>query len=142
MSARILVTGSRTWTDKKVVGEALKRAWLELRDRGPVVLVHGDCPNGADRIARDIWRDQGLPDEPHPARWAEHGRRAGFVRNADMAKTGADLCLAFAAECATERCDRPRPHSSHGTAMTIDLCRAAGIETRVYLETPTQAAAR
>ena len=33
--------------------------------------------------------------EPHPADWNEHGKRAGYLRNIEMAEAGADLCIVF-----------------------------------------------
>lgn len=131
---RILVTGSREWTDTRIIRDALEQAWYELLPAGEPVLVHGDCPTGADRIARDIWRGRGHVDEPHPAAWDTHGRSAGFRRNADMAKLGADLCLAFPTVCRRPGCDRPAGHYSHGTAMMIELARRAGIDVRVFEE--------
>lgn len=49
---RILVTGSRDWTD----GSTIRVVLASLADRNrTAILVHGDC-RGADWIARDIWR--------------------------------------------------------------------------------------
>jgi hypothetical protein len=89
MTARILITGSRTWTDNTVIRDAL------TPHRAPgAVLVHGNA-HGADRIAAGIWRSWGLPVETHPADWHTHGRAAGMVRNRHMVILGADICLAF-----------------------------------------------
>lgn len=116
MSApRILVTGSRAWTDVHLIRSALSAAAHEL---GPdAVLVHGDCPTGADRLCRDVWLGEGRPDEAHPADWNTHGRRAGFVRNAEMVKLGADICLAFIVA------------DSRGATMTAGLAEKAGLRT-------------
>ncbi|MCA1707672.1 MAG: SLOG family protein, partial [Actinobacteria bacterium] len=54
MGTRILVTGSRTWTDNT----AIRRALEPWRSSG-AVLVHGGAA-GADRIAAAIWRGWGL----------------------------------------------------------------------------------
>ncbi|MFC4128980.1 DUF2493 domain-containing protein [Nocardia rhizosphaerae] len=107
---RLLVTGSRAWTDRQTIRDALAAAWRELQP-GPIVLVHG-AADGADSIAADIWGSAGLPVEPHPADWdncdhsCKHAPRyrrdgtpycpaAGPRRNLEMIRTGADLCLAF-----------------------------------------------
>lgn len=133
---RILITGSRTWTDEGVVDRALRDAWRALRDQGPVVLVVGACPQGADEIAERIWRSRGAGEvERHPADWDRDGRGAGFKRNQKMVDLGADLCLAFAAPCVKPGCARGEPgHPSHGTQHTIDAARKAGIPVRVYIE--------
>ncbi len=90
MSARILITGSRTWTATTPLRTAL-HTW---RHRLPgAVLVHGDA-RGADRIAAAIWRSWGLPVEAHSADWARHGRAAGHGRNWAMVALGATVCWA------------------------------------------------
>lgn len=95
-SRRILVTGSRHWTDIATINGALHRTYLALsHDGSDVVLVHGECHlGGADIIARDIWRAVGLRDEPHPAEIV-NGRALGPQRNQRMVDLGADVCLAF-----------------------------------------------
>ena len=49
---RVLVTGSRTWTDTSALRDALAAAWGD----GSAVLVTGACPRGADRLAEACWR--------------------------------------------------------------------------------------
>ena len=130
---RILVTGSRDWTDHKTIQDALALAWVDLaRLEGAtwpgtmptgvsVVLVQGECHlGGADAIAAHIWRSWGLPVEGHPAERDEAGRVLGPKRNAHMVSLGADLCLAF-----------PLP-SSRGTKNCMRLAREGGIPVRVY----------
>lgn len=118
---RILVTGSRTWTD--VAG--LRAVLDHWRRRLPgAVLVHGDA-RGADRLAAGLWRSWGLPTEAHPADWARHGRAAGPLRNQAMVATGARVCLAFIRR------------ASSGATGCAHLAEAAGIPAhRTYQETP------
>lgn len=84
------------------------------------VIVHGACPRGADAMADALAKQWGVAVEAHPADWKQHGRRAGFVRNAEMAELGADVCLAF------------NHNNSNGTKMMTDLTQKAGIETRIF----------
>lgn len=86
---RLLVTGSREWRDRACIEEALS----PYAD-GSWVLVHGDCPSGADMMADQIWRRWQLPVERHPANW-RLGKRAGYIRNQEMVDSGVDKCLAF-----------------------------------------------
>jgi hypothetical protein len=87
---RVLVTGSRAWTDEQVIADALREHWHD----GNALLVTGACPRGADAIAERLWRSRGGLVERHPADW-QTGRDAGMRRNAAMVALGADVCLAF-----------------------------------------------
>lgn len=121
MTARILVTGSRDWTDRQTITNALDEAWWDLGNPDNAVLVNGECHlGGADKIAADIWRSWGYPVEGHPAERSPDGKLLGPERNARMVELGADICLAF-----------PLP-SSRGTNNCIRLAREAGIPVRSY----------
>lgn len=89
---RILITGSRDWTDEHAILGALARLGAE-RERATI--VHGDCPTGADAIVKRLAEEAGIPHEPHPADWKKHGKAAGPIRNQEMVDLGADVCLAF-----------------------------------------------
>lgn len=94
MDRRILITGSREWSDR----ETLRRAILaEMVGHSfhSVVIIHGACPRGADRIADDLASQMGLRVERHPADWKRHGKRSGILRNQEMVDLGAAVCLAF-----------------------------------------------
>lgn len=118
---RILVTGSRDWTDRATIERALRDALLSLGAGPDAVLVQGECHlGGADIIAKEIWQGWGLDVESHPAEFGPDGRVLGPKRNAHMVSLGADLCLAF-----------PLP-SSRGTRNCMRLAREAGIPVRTY----------
>ncbi|MFI6496874.1 DUF2493 domain-containing protein [Nonomuraea typhae] len=143
---RVLVTGSRSWTDEGVIHDAL--SGLHFKHGSPITLVHGACPRGADAIA-DYWaelRNSGeftpVIVERHPADWdapcgpvcrTSHRRRrddgssycpmAGLVRNQRMVDLGADVALAFIVD------------NSRGTADLIRRAEKAGIPVRRYERT-------
>lgn len=112
---RILITGSRHWTDRETVMAALVGEWS-----GPDgVLVSGACPTGADRMAEEMWEFLGGVVQRHPADWDRYGKKAGPIRNQEMVDLGADICLAF-----------PLP-DSRGTVDCVKRARAAGIPVRL-----------
>lgn len=90
---RVLVTGSRTWTNVEELEKQLSFALTT--HRGRMVLVHGACPSGADAIA-DRWaRRNDVPVEAYPADWDGQGKSAGFIRNGIMVNTRPDIVLSF-----------------------------------------------
>lgn len=56
-------------------------------------IVSGGCPKGGDRFAEIIAKDHGIPIKIFYPNWNKYGKRAGFVRNADIART-ADIVIA------------------------------------------------
>lgn len=94
MAPRLLITGSRSWTDHDLIDQALAYWWFNNGEDLNAVLVHGDCSSGADAIAKRLWTTQGLTDEPHAAQWDLYGKKAGMYRNTHMVLYGADACYA------------------------------------------------
>ena len=119
---RVIVTGSREHTDRQMIDQALDAVEANLDpkwDWTDIVLVHGAAP-GADTIAAELARDKGWQVEAHHADWEKYGKRAGYIRNREMADAGADLCLAFPIG------------ESRGTRMMMDLAQRAGIRLEVW----------
>lgn len=122
MTRRVLVTGSRDWTDREAILETLKFEFqINFRDRG-MILVHGDCPTGADFMANEVWENQGLTVEKHPADWNQYGKRAGFIRNQEMVDSKPSICYAFI------------KNNSKGATHTVKACEKAGIPTFIIRE--------
>lgn len=107
---RIAVFGGRDLRCSVQIRSALDGV---LAKHGPFIVVHGACPTGADKIASQWARWRGLPEEPHPADWQVHGRRAGPLRNEVMARSGLDGAVAFP--------------GGRGTADMLKRCVAAGV---------------
>jgi hypothetical protein len=128
---RILVTGSRDWADELWLAHKLDAAVSHF-GADNAVIVHGACPTGADQLADQWCETYAIKVERHPADWKQHGRSAGFLRNAEMVMLGADLCLAFINPCISPKCRNKRRHDSHGATHCADLAEKAGIETRRY----------
>lgn len=94
-SLRILVTGSRNWTNLDCVLAAI--AWAADKFEAhshDVVVVHG-AARGLDAAAAIQAQCLGMNTEAHPANWDLYGKRAGALRNQEMVDAGADIVLAF-----------------------------------------------
>lgn len=121
MAYRILITGSRDWADR----DRLENAIIDLHNWHPfqwedVVIVHGDCPTGADAMAEYFATATAIKTERHPADWKKYGRAAGPKRNQQMVDLGAEVVLAF------------RNPGSRGTQDCINRAIKAGLNVKVY----------
>lgn len=109
MANSAIICGGRDWSD---VGASF--AWLD-RINATLNLVgvfHGNA-RGADLIG-DAWATQrGVWVHSYPADWRKHGKAAGPMRNAEMAASGANHCLAFP--------------GGRGTADMVRKASAAGL---------------
>jgi len=81
---RLLVAGSREGVRRDRVQAFLTRITADL-DHEPEMLIHGDC-RGVDHAARDWAMDRGIPTRAYPADWDKHGKKAGPIRNREMAE--------------------------------------------------------
>jgi hypothetical protein len=91
---RVLVTGSRVWTDADLVREALKVTAAFTDPDKALTLIHGGAP-GLDQMAAAIAAENFWYIESYPAHFQLYGRAAGPKRNQEMVASGADICLAF-----------------------------------------------
>ena len=62
-------------------------SWLRsvIRDCSPTEIVSG-CAKGADRVGEILAASLGIPVRRFPADWDTYGKRAGHLRNEQMAK--------------------------------------------------------
>ena len=113
---KVLVTGSRDWTDS----ETIYRALAEHTAFDEVTLLSGACPTGADAFAERYAKLKGWKVELHPADWDKYGKRAGPLRNQAMVDRKPDLVLAFIL------------NGSRGASGTVAMARKAGLRVKVY----------
>ena len=116
---RILITGSQLWTDE----DRIRQLFTGFKfNPAAVTMVSGHCPRGADLLCEKVAEELGWRIEPHPADWKLFGKRAGYIRNAEMVALGADLCLAFIKDF------------SPGSTNTAYLAKTADIQTYIFRE--------
>lgn len=85
---RVIIAGSRTITTPRTLQRALAACgWT------PTLVLSG-CARGADYLG-EMWAlDNHVPLDRYPADWNTHGKRAGFIRNEQMAAQ-ADALIAL-----------------------------------------------
>ena len=111
---KILVTGSRHFTDKSYMKESIESV-------GHVVCIIQGEARGADRCAKEIAKEMGVECKGYPAQWSKYGKAAGPIRNQEMLdKEHPDLVLAFPLE------------GSIGTWDMIGRCKKTGVDHMVF----------
>lgn len=85
---KLLVCGSRTWSDRRVIARDL----MEFPE--DTIVMHGNAP-GADRIAAQIAVAIGLQVVSFAADWIKYGKAAGPIRNRWMLDQHPDRVLAY-----------------------------------------------
>ena len=112
---RVIVAGSREFKDYQLLEKTLDDF---LQDRKEPTRILCGMAHGADELGLLYahWHNYEL--EKHPAKWDIHGKRAGFIRNEEMANN-ADALVAF------------WDGKSHGTKDMIKRAKEHGLGIRV-----------
>lgn len=114
---KLIVAGGREFNDyDRLAQEITRLADNELKEYA-VSIVSG-MARGADLLAYHFARNNGVKVYEFPADWNTHGKRAGYLRNEQMAHF-ADGLLAF------------WNGSSKGTAHMIETMEKLGKSIRV-----------
>ena len=93
--------------------ELLERKFFEIYEDGDEI-VSGGCYTGGDHFAEDIAKKYQIAIKIYYARWNKLGKRAGFIRNTNIAEDS-DVLIALVAK------DR-----TGGAENTIDKARSMG----------------
>lgn len=75
---KILVTGSRTWTDTLTIYDALVFATRNQAPEAQVTVLHGGA-SGADRYAAHAAKLLSFAVEEYAAEWQRYGKAGGTV---------------------------------------------------------------
>lgn len=107
---RVLVCGGRAFDRVALVTDTLRPL---LQANPDMVIIQGGA-TGADELARSWASVYGVTTITYPAKWREHGKAAGPIRNQLMIDDGnPDLVIAFP--------------GGRGTADMVRRARKAGI---------------
>ena len=93
MEFKLIVAGSRSFKDEDLLARTLiSLADVEYADKN-ISIVSG-MARGADMLAYEFATKHAIQCYKFPANWSGLGKKAGFIRNTEMAKF-ADGLLAF-----------------------------------------------
>lgn len=117
---KVIIAGGRDFEDYQFLEDTLWDLYGD-RDYGlrdVTEIVQGGA-RGADALGSQFAEVHNLPEREFPADWDKHGKRAGYLRNEEMAEY-ADVLIAF------------WDGESRGTRHMIQTALAAGLEVHVY----------
>lgn len=113
---KVIVAGGRTMNNYELLCRKLDAILVNKVAQG-IQIVSGTA-NGADKLGERYARDRGYGIEQFPANWDAFGKRAGYLRNSQMADY-ADALIAF------------WDGESKGTKHMIDLAESKGLKVAV-----------
>ena len=108
---KVCICGSRNFTDYSLLRHALL-SFMKKFQCDNIEIVSG-CAAGADSLGECFAREFALEVHRFPAEWEKYGKRAGFIRNKEMAEFS-DVVIAF------------WDGKSPGTKGMIDYSRSIG----------------
>jgi len=112
---KTIIAGSRGITDIKIVEQAIKDSGFEITE-----VVCG-MARGVDLLGKR-WADSNdIPVAKFPANWEDFGRKAGYMRNAEMAAYAEALIAIWDGE-------------SRGTAHMIGKASSKGLKIYVHTQ--------
>lgn len=103
LAVRVLVCGSRSIKEPRLVAEALNCVWAlhGVMMQQHLTVIHGGCPQGPDAHASEWvtnvsrWYPTQVSLEIYAADWDKYKKAAGPIRNSEMISKDIDLVLAF-----------------------------------------------
>jgi predicted Rossmann fold nucleotide-binding protein DprA/Smf involved in DNA uptake len=113
---KVIIAGGRDFNDYAL----LERILTRLLSKTPLeeVLIISGGAKGADKLGERYAKEKGIALQVFPADWDKHGKKAGYLRNAEMAKEGTHLVAFWDGQ-------------SKGTKHMIDLARKRNLDVRI-----------
>lgn len=113
---KVIIAGTRTFSDYEKLKDHCD---FLLSDQPEVEIVSGNAA-GADKLGEQYAKEKGYKLTVFPADWNKYGKRAGYLRNKQMAEY-ADGLIAF------------WDGKSRGTEMMIKLAEKGGLTVDVRI---------
>ena len=123
MKYNIIIAGSRDFTNYSIVKLSLKHFLLSKQTSEKPTIICG-MARGADMLGYRLAKEFKLPLKEFPANWNQFGKRAGYIRNEQMAKYaqehGNGVLFAF------------WDGKSKGTKWMIQLAKKYNLEVYIF----------
>lgn len=115
---KICIAGSRSLSDYQLVKTTIETWASEQSYKDSEVVIVSGGARGADKLGEQFAREYDFPVELYPADWNTYGKRAGYLRNKEMAEVS-DIAFIF------------WDGNSPGTKHMIDLCHNHNVEVHL-----------
>ena len=115
---KVIVGGSRSFTDAKLLKEKCDYYLSDAVAKNYDIEIVSGTAKGADRLGENYALEKGYHIAFFPANWKSFGKRAGYLRNEEMANY-ADALICF------------WDGESRGTMHMIDIAKRKGLPVRV-----------
>jgi hypothetical protein len=118
---KVIIAGGRDFKDYDLL---CRKADYYLSRQSEIEIVSGTA-RGTDKLGERYADERGYPIKRFPADWGTFGKRAGYLRNEDMA-IYADALIAFWNQ------------RSKGTKHMIDIAEQHGLKVRIVIYNNTE----
>ena len=121
----VIICGSREYENYELLKEKCNTILSrKLIDPDIKVVIISGCAKGADSLGEKYASEIGLEILKYPADWDKYGKRAGYLRNKQMAEIG-NAVIAFMV---------PGENKNRGTKNMISLARASNLLVREIID--------
>lgn len=91
---RVIIAGSRDFSDYDLLKTKLDYFLSKKVADGYKIVIVSGAAKGADKLGERYAKERGYYIDSYPADWDRYGKRAGYLRNVEMANA-ADALIAF-----------------------------------------------
>ena len=110
----VIIAGGRNFNNYELLSN---KCDFFFSQKWPSSIVCGEA-RGADSLGKQDAQDHGIPIRSFPADWDRYGKKAGYLRNEEMARN-ADALIAF------------WDGQSRGTGNMIEIAKRIGLAVRI-----------
>jgi len=112
---RVIIAGGRDFSDYALLKATMDKLLANITDE--ITVVCGQAM-GADTLGEQYAKENGYAVAYYPADWKQYGKRAGYLRNEQMAQNADALAAFWNGE-------------SRGTKHMIELASKYGLKVRI-----------
>ena len=111
---KVIIAGTRDFNDYDFLKKNVDYFLQGINPNNEEIEIVSGNARGADKLGERYAKEHNLPVKLFPANWDKYGKRAGYLRNQEMANYS-DMLIAFWDE------------KSKGTKHMIDIAKKQGL---------------